>query len=359
MGAVLTRATRRGTLAQIRHVTPTHPRDAEGLVAAVYRQVSRDFGILAPPIALHSPAPTTLAAAWLMLRETLIATGTTDRVTREAVAAAVSAANDCPYCVDVHGAMLQGLAGRGTARGVLSGRPGEVADPALRAVVTWAGGGDQRTPDRPEAACAELIGVAVAFHYLNRMVNVFLDPSPVPSGVAPRVRDVMFGMAGRLLAPTARRARPRGAALALLPAAEPGEATAWAAADPTLRDGFARAYAAVEAAGERSVPSGVRDLVRARLRVWDGKPPGISRAWVEEPLAEIAPPDRAAARLALLTAVASYQVTTADIAAVRRGRTPASLVELTSWASLTAATTIGTRLHAPDAAHRRPWATEH
>ena len=93
MTALLTtRVARRAALAHVEHVIPTDPSTATGLVREVYRQVERDFGMLAPPIALHSPAPTVLAAAWAMLHESLLATGTTPRATKEAIATAVSAA---------------------------------------------------------------------------------------------------------------------------------------------------------------------------------------------------------------------------------------------------------------------------
>ena len=100
----------RRTLAQIRYVSPVLPGAADGLVASVYAQAERDFGLIAPPLALHSPAPQALAAAWLMLRETLLAAGTAPRQQKEVVAASVSAANACPYCVAVHTAVIKGLA---------------------------------------------------------------------------------------------------------------------------------------------------------------------------------------------------------------------------------------------------------
>jgi hypothetical protein len=53
-------------------------------------------------------------------------------------------------------------------------------------------------------------------------------------------------------------------------------------------------------------------------------------------------PHRAAGRLALLTALASYQVDKPIIEAFRRDRPDdATLIELTSWASLMAARRVG------------------
>src|SRR5690242_10016741 len=104
MASVFLGAARRSSLAQIRHVAPVRPGPGTDLVARVYDQVERDFGMLAPPVALHAPAPGVLAAAWLMLRETLIASGRVERAAKEAVGTAVSIGNACPYCVEVHSA---------------------------------------------------------------------------------------------------------------------------------------------------------------------------------------------------------------------------------------------------------------
>ena len=77
-------------LTQVRYVSPVRRLAARGLAGRVYEQVEREFGVLAPSVALHSPAPEVLAASWLMLREVLLVTSNVDRAAKEAVAATVS-----------------------------------------------------------------------------------------------------------------------------------------------------------------------------------------------------------------------------------------------------------------------------
>ncbi|NBE53877.1 alkylhydroperoxidase, partial [Streptomyces sp. YC537] len=69
------KAVLRGALKDVRHIRAVAPDSAEGLAARVYAQLERDFGVLAPPVALHSPAPPVLAAAWTLLREVLLVEG--------------------------------------------------------------------------------------------------------------------------------------------------------------------------------------------------------------------------------------------------------------------------------------------
>ena len=337
MASGLVRVALRRTLRDVKYVEVVRPRRARGLVRDVYRQVERDFGMLAPPIALHSAAPEVLAAAWLVLRESLVAAGTASRADKEVVAAAVSAANSCPYCVEVHGMALGSLGEPAAAAAIEAGDAGAIHDRDTRALALWARGEGALPADVPATTAAEFTVVAVAFHYLNRVVSVFLGPSPLPEKVPPQAREKARAVLGFLLKPG--DAPPAGQALELLPAA-PGDTPAG-----PLDDAFARASVAVAAAGERSVPSRVRDLVRRELKDWDGKPPGLSLAWIEPVLGELPPAERAAGRLALLTAKAAYRIGAADVAAVRSEWTDdRGLLELVSWAAFTAAVAVGDRL---------------
>lgn len=351
MAGTFTRTAAGRGLAQIRHIEPVQPAAADGLVARVYDQVERDFGMLAPPVGLHSPAPGPLAASWVILRETLVAAGEVGRPVKEAVAAAVSLGNACPYCVDVHTATLHGLVDDGEAQAIVAGRIDAIADPDLRQIAEWARSGWRREssallplPVAP-AQVPQLVGVAATFHYFNRMVHVFLPDSPIPPVVPGAARGGFWRLLGRFMWRAARASHEPGAALDLLPAAPLPRDLAWAAGSTTVADAFARASAAVEAAGERSVPAPVRELVAAELAGWNGRLPGIGRSWVADLLGGIPPADRPAGRLALLTAFAPYQLDDAVVERFRRDQpADAALVELTSWASMAAARRIGSWL---------------
>ncbi|GAA3000576.1 carboxymuconolactone decarboxylase family protein [Actinokineospora diospyrosa] len=326
----------RKSLNQVRYLTPVPPAQARGLVAEVYAGLERDFGMLAPPIALHSPAPEVLAASWAMLRETLVSAGAVDRAAKEAVAMAVSQANACPYCVDVHVSAL----------GAHSRLARTEADHAvLLAAVDWARAGTAEDTARghPGAVgqgwAAEMIGTAVTFHYLNRMVNLFLPESPVPTGLPSSARVTALRLLGLFTLADTRAGREPAELLA--DAALPRD-LAWARGSAAVATAFARAAAAIEVGGLRSVPASVRELVRARLDRWHGEPPGPSRAWASDAVAAVPEPDRAAGEFALVAALASYQVDDALVERVRdTGADDRALVEVAAWASLSAARRAG------------------
>lgn len=352
MPSLFARTASRLSLTHIQRVAPVAPAAASGPVAAVYRQMMAEFGLLAPPVALHAAAPDVLAAVWLMLRETLLAGDPAHRAAKEAVAALVSLANTCPYCVEVHGAALVGVRGDVEAKRVAAGRLDEVADPRLRELSRWArSSGEWATARRvaapfPPAQAPLYIGVAVVFHYINRMVNVFLGGSPLDP-LPRRGHRAARAVAARVFGHFARSAQHPGLALDLLPVATLPDDVAWAAGDRHIADAMARGCAAIEAAGERVLPQAVRDLVTVRLADPDAEPPGISiTPWLAREVAALAPHERAAGRLALLTAWASHRVTDADVEEYRSaGHGDADLIRLTSWASLAAARQVGRTLY--------------
>ncbi|WP_433309720.1 carboxymuconolactone decarboxylase family protein [Micromonospora sp. CA-269861] len=275
MRKLIARVTRPATALQLRHVAPVSPSRADGPVAAVYQQVERDFGMLAPPVALHAASPVMLAAAWTMLREALLASGRTDREAREVVAAGVSQANRCPYCMDVHGGTLAGLLSGPDAAAVLTGQLADLRDPRLRKLARWAAYGGP--PPFPPEHGPELVGVAVVFHYLNRMVNVFLPDSPLPPAPDP-VTAVLRRGAVRILAGLARRTVVPGESPGLLPPATVPPDLSWTGDRPHLVAAFARSAAVVDAAGERTVPASVRRLVTAQLLALTRPHPSWTRA---------------------------------------------------------------------------------
>ncbi|HEY2577489.1 MAG TPA: carboxymuconolactone decarboxylase family protein [Streptosporangiaceae bacterium] len=345
--AFLTKGVRR-SLGQIRYVKPVMPGAADGLVAQVYAQAERDFGVVAPPLVLHSPAPAVLAAAWVLLRETLLATGSVSRAEKEIVAASVSAGNACPYCVAVHSASARSLIPGLTPAEIASGSLEPVTDPGLRELATWARGSGEPGPGLPVIGrnFAEIAGVAVAFQYLNRMVTLFLPESPLPPLTPKAVGGWVMDMLGSAM--TSPSPAP-GASLDLLPEAPLPAGFSWAASEPGVAAALARAAGTIENAGKQAVSAPVRELVLDTLSGWNGRPPGPSRAWAGTMAAGLADADRSAGRLALLTALTPYQVSRDDVADLRRSAgtgagADEALIGLTAWASMAAARKVGSWL---------------
>lgn len=335
---------------QVKYVSPVPVAAATGLVAKVYGQIADEMRLVIPPALLHSPAPDVLAAYWMLTREPLLPTGDVDRATKEAVAAAVSVATICPYCVDMHSVSMYDLSTEHDAEAVCADRVDEMADPWLRDVTAWARAahecdGSIPMPDSLTAAArAELIGMVVSMHYLTRMVNVFLSNFLLPPGLGPRSRRRLKHGISRMMRPTLRASREPGRSLSLLSPAPLPPSAAWAAGSPAIAAAIASSYAAFEAAGARALSPAVCEITVDRLERWRGEETGLSTAWCEELIADLAPADRAAGRLTLLTALASYKIDEEVVGEFRRYHpADATLVDATAWASFAAARLIGAR----------------
>lgn len=337
----------------VRHVTPVSPNAAQGLVADVYAQLRSEFQ-LAPPLTLHSPAPKILAGAWSVTRESQIAQGRLSRTAKEAISASVSQLNRCPYCVDAHTGLLHGAAKHDVAASIRNEDADAIADNHIRELVRWALA--TRSPTDPIVAnppwsseeAPEAIGTALAYHYVNRMVHVFLgdDLLPLPSslrGTARRVFGATF--AKRIVL----RGGAPGASLGLLPDAPLPSDLHWAQSHPVIAGAWARFAAVVEDGGQRVLPEPVRALLLSRLAGWAGGDPGISASWVDDAVASLEEAHRPAGRFALLVAFASYQVDGGTIDAFRT-TTPGdrALVEASAWVALQAARRIGVWLRRPE-----------
>jgi len=328
----------------IKYVEPIRYGSATGLTAELYDQMQAEF-LPVPPITLHSPAPQVMAGVWSMLRETLH-TGYVDRSMKEAIAATVSKTNECPYCVDVHTLMLHGTSEHDAASAILRSDYETIHDPQLHAIVHWVltnrtPGANAAKPPFSANHAPEMIGTVVAFNYINRMVNVFLGETFIPLPTS------FKGLTGRLFGATAgkrfvHRTIQPGDSLKFLPPAQLPDDLAWAASNPAIASAFAGFAKIVEDEGNAVLPEQVRSLVSRRIEAWKGEAMGLSRRWVEDAIIEIDEAYRSGARLALLTALASYQVDSSVIEAFRsQYPEDAQLIAATAWASFTAARHIG------------------
>jgi AhpD family alkylhydroperoxidase len=323
---------------QVRYLSSLDYGKAEGLAGAAIEQMERDF-VVGPPITVHLPNPELMAGVWSMARECLAA-GRGQRARGEVVAAAIARLNQCPYCLDIHTSMLHSHGSPG---------PVDAGDVASWAAATLTPGAEVlgRPPFSPGEAPL-MVGTAVCFHYLNRMVNVFLHPSPFLIGGDGWIKDSVRRMAGNLL-------RPRLASQLVAPGvflsdvsevALPAE-FAWASSNPQIAGGFLRFIETAEQAGIESVDPAVRECVLERVQSWRGETPGLGRDWVEKAVAALDERKRAAGRLALTTALASWQVDERMVAEFRlrqsiglQKSSDRDLINLTSWASYVAARRI-------------------
>ena len=134
-------------------------------------------------------------------------------------------------------------------------------------------------PARPRRPAASLSwrGVAVTFHYLNRMVTMFLPESPLPPLTPKPMGGWVMGMLASAM--LAAKVAP-GLSLDLLPEVPLPAQFQWATGTPQVAQALARADAAIEEAGRGAVPAAVRSSSTSRTA--GTQPADMNRAWAEK-----------------------------------------------------------------------------
>jgi AhpD family alkylhydroperoxidase len=336
----------------VKYIKTVETKSAHGLVAQVYAQIKSDMGVTPEPFTLHSPAPDILAGVWSIFRESLVC-GHIARGIKEAIATAISDINRCPWCVEAHTITLYATGNSEAVQAITLHDHRFLADTEMQAIIQWASStckpGAPIVANPPFSAkdAQEIIGTAVTFHYLNRMVNALLSETFLPKSAL--MQRVFKRTAGWLYTGIARKTYSPGSSLALLPyAANLPDDLGWARGVPTIAEAFANFANVVEQAGAAILSPKVRNIVHDHVQLWNGTDTGLSRQWVEQAIEDLDDEDKAACRLALLVALASHQIDEQVVEAFRAYRPgDDDLVVVLAWASFTAARRVGTWLSAP------------
>lgn len=321
----------------VRHLKRPDLVPSEPLARKVLDQAAREFQV-APPITIHLSDPGLMASVWCLTREAYVV-GVAGRAQREAVAAAVSRINQCPYCVTVHAGMY---ASTGADARQLED-PARLP-PAIKAAHDWAAATLSpkseilRQPGFPTADLPQIFGTAILYHYINRIVEVFLGKTPValPGMATKQGSKLVRAILGVLATHLTRIDLAPGQCVARKEVDLPDEFI-WARPNRAVANALAQFALAAEQAGQEAVPEEVRALVLDHLAGWQGEQAPMSRGWVEplvNPIDEIHKP---IARLALLAARAAYQVDDGvimQVLAIMPGDRP--LLHIVAWASFAA-----------------------
>ncbi|VAX00160.1 hypothetical protein MNBD_GAMMA22-1161 [hydrothermal vent metagenome] len=341
---------------QVRYLQPILPKNAKAKVTDIYGQIRRDFQLV-PPITLFSPSSELLAGVWSIWRESQFAVGMIPRVKLEAVSAAISVLNTCPYCVDAHTGMLHAASEHDVVNAIFEQNNSLINDEKTRQIVEWALA--TRTPNAqilksppftPKEA-PEIIGTAIVYHFVNRMVSIFLSPSPLPvPSSSLKLRRVAVRLFGATVAKRIMKRQPiSGDSLQFITQAELANEMSWAIPNNNIAKSYASFASLIEQLGKECLPDSVRQVVNQRINLWQGEEMGLSQSWVNELVAELNNDDKPIARLALLTAFAPHQIDK-DIIDQFRSKYQGDeiLLNVTAWASFTTARHIGRWLCHPN-----------
>jgi AhpD family alkylhydroperoxidase len=333
----------------IKYIKPIEDLNSEPLISKIYDQIKRDFGRIVEPFSLHSPFPKLLAGVWMASRETELV-GMVPRRYKEAVAATVSSLNRCPYCIDAHTIMLYSTGEKKTANAISRLKFEQISDEKIKQLVNWTLNTLSpesilnHKPPFSKKSAPEIMGIVVFYHYINRIVNVLLNETPLPSNRS-WLAGILKIIASRFFSKAINRPKSPGESLKFLPRADLPVEFSWSKGNSNVKEAFASFASVVKEVGNATIDPEVRLVVNEYIKSWRGENPGVSKSWVKLPTKKLTGGKRVSARLALLTALAPYQVDE-NIVQTFKSHFPEDkkLLGLLSWASFSAAKKIGSWL---------------
>src|SRR5215469_13139970 len=124
------------SLKTMRYVHAIPRRKATGLVAEVYNMIEEDFFINGS-LTSRSKVPALMAAIWTVGRESILVNDHLDRTTKEAMNAALSQVNDCPYCCDMLISLVHAGGKHDAASCIFAENEAHITNSTLRPRLSW------------------------------------------------------------------------------------------------------------------------------------------------------------------------------------------------------------------------------
>jgi hypothetical protein len=301
-----------------------------------------DFGMIPPPVSINKVDKELYAASWACLRETLVV-GKVPRYFKEAVAAGASVANECPYCVGAHQMMFNIYKPGKRKLGSNQDEIFNAWDPEK--LKEWASScflNEKERPIKPfpKQYQAEIIGTAVYFHYLTRMVTIHLGDSLIPKMLEWMV-PIMMPFMRLFMGLNNKRKKKVGASQIAHVSSEGGPD--WAD-EEHIRIAFAQFSQLTEDKIIKVIDQSMIDCINSFLSDWHGVLPSIGAGWVDPHIEKWGGTDiqkKQQLKVMLQTIASPYMIVDEDKKRLKEFMGHKNLVLMITWASLKAALKTG------------------
>ncbi len=333
------------------HISSIKPGKATGLVRDVYQQLKDEMGDVVEPISMHALVPELLQHIYSILREVVIIEDTVPRKYKEAVGAAVSSSNDCPYCVDAHTIMIIGLSDKKMAKAVVKKDLSLLEDRETIKLIRWSFNTKAfdslivKDPPFSAKQAPEIIGTAVFFHYLNRMVTCFLGPTILPMNVS-FLKEPMKKMAAMMFSKVLNTEREAGKVLNPQLLGDGDRNLQWTKTNKRVSHVFISYQRLIDGLAKDYLPQDVIEFIEDQIDVWDGREVKLNTRILDREVESVSPRYRPIARILYLVAFTPYRVRDYHFAEFRSLFMDSDMAILVafSWASFKTATKIGYEL---------------
>ncbi|RLD57552.1 MAG: hypothetical protein DRJ05_09550 [Bacteroidetes bacterium] len=333
---------------QINHIKHIQKKKAHGKLKQLYKHIELNFGKLAEPFVLHSLNVELTASVWATLCETVLVEGKVKRSLKEAIATSISETNKCNYCVDAHSIMVFGTEKDllNTITRISNGK----TKPITREdkIILWALKNldfenpiIQKPPFNKEEA-PEIIGTAVLFHYLNRMVTLFAGDSPLPSV---KMKSVLINIVSRFVfAKAIKKKKTAGESLMFIDESNSRKGFDWAISNPNINEAFQYFKYQTENRIEQVLSPELISLLKQQSTNLHLLKPGFGNEKIKNFLKTVKPSEKQIAEFCFLIMFEPYKVHEKHFLALKLKFNDGQILQVASFASCLIAESIGERL---------------
>jgi len=333
---------------QIEHIKYIKKKEAKGKLKEIYKHIELDFGVLAEPFALHSLNKELTAGVWAMLYETVLTDSKVRRSLKEAIATSISEINKCNYCVDAHSMMIFGT--EKSLQNNISTLKKAETEPKTKEdkLIFWALQNlnfDSEiiiNPPFSKEEAPEIIGTAVLFHYLNRMVNLFAGDSPLP---IKKMKGVLINIASKLVfAKAIKKNKIKGESLKFIDKDIDSNTFDWANPIPEIKKAFQYFKYQTNNKIDKILSPGLISLLKTQATNLNLLKPGFGNEKLVFFLKPVEPTGRQMAEFCFLTMFEPHKIYEKQINELKQTLNDEEILNTAAFVSMLIAESIGKKL---------------
>ena len=323
----------------VKYIKAVGLKDSTGKIKKINEQINRDFG-LAGPLTLSTPSTRVHTVRWVTARESFVVETNVKRVIKEIVAASVAQINQCPYCEDAHGTSIVSAGDKITSKKIINGTWQTLKDEKTKQIIEWSL--NTRSPNseiikNPPFSiheAPEIIGTALVFHSTNRLVNIFLEESPLPSFLSGKlIKKTALKIASKTLFKSmVEKQSTAGDSLEFIKNYPIPTSLEWSKSIPSFSKALAADQVVLNEIEEELIPKKLAQLFIEKINSWQGEEMAMGRSWLNETIKSLSENEKPIAKVMFLAAFTPFAVTEKDIEDFRKAKPgDTALVEVCYW----------------------------
>ncbi len=332
---------------EIKYIKHISKKDSSGKLKNIYTHIESNFGKIAEPFVLHSINTELTASIWAIIYETMLVETNVKRNIKETIATCISELNKCPYCVDAHGIMLLGT-GKDLNKNILEVKNGKSELKTKEdQLISWALNNlnDKyiANPAFSKHQAPEIIGTAVIFHYINRMVSIFAGDTPLPTSKMKKL--LKFFAANFIFKKAINRFKNKGDSIVYIDKKEESSSFIWAQKVPEIKTSFEYLKFQTKINLDKILSKELIRLINEYSKKLHLLEPFFGNEQLDLFLKKVDSPEIPIAEYCFSVMFHPYKVQKEMVLNLKANYTDAQILQVSAFASLLIAENIGNKLY--------------